>query len=81
MYSSHLGLTDICLHPELTDICLHLELVVRHKDCPGEGDPHHDGQQQAGVRYSQVGAPGQALRGKLDESILHWTHFRPDDWG
>ena len=51
------------------------------EDCPGEGGPYHERQQQAGVGHGQVGAPGQALRGQLDESLLHWTHIRPDDGG
>ena len=51
MNSSHLGLTDDYL----------LELVVGDEDCPGEGDPHHERQQQAGVGHGQVGAPGQTF--------------------
>ena len=71
MYSSHLGLTGDYL----------LKLVVCDEDYPSEGDPHHERQQQAGVGHGQVGAPGKTLRGHLDESLLHRTHFRPDDWG
>ena len=63
----------------LADSWLHLELVVRDEDGPGKADADQQRQEEAGVGQGQVGAPGQAFRGQLDESLLHWTDFRSEE--
>ena len=73
------NLYNLPSHLWLIDCCLHLKLVVGDKNGPGKADSHQQRQDEAGIRQGEVGAPGQTLRGHLDESLLHWTDLCSED--